>query len=59
MSEKESPKCPKFTPLKRKKRKEVKEDPHSMAYGRFQCLVALERFQCLVVFGGFQCLLAN
>jgi hypothetical protein len=31
-------------PLKRRKKKEVKEDPNLMAYGRFQCLMALERF---------------
>jgi hypothetical protein len=30
--------------LKRRKKKEVKEDPNSVANGRFQCLVALERF---------------
>jgi len=27
----------------------VNENPNSVTYGRFQCLVALERFQCLVV----------
>jgi hypothetical protein len=46
----------------------VKEDPNSVANGRFQCLVALERFQslvalerfqCLVAFERFQCLVAN
>jgi len=37
--------------LKRKKRKEVKEDLNSVANGRFQCLVALERFHCLVANG--------
>jgi hypothetical protein len=26
-------------------KEKVKEDPNSVAYGRFQCLVALERFQ--------------
>jgi hypothetical protein len=30
-------------PLKRRRRKEVKEDPNSVAYGRFQCLVTLGR----------------
>jgi hypothetical protein len=30
-------------PFKEKERKEVKEDPNSMALGRFHCLVALER----------------
>jgi hypothetical protein len=55
-------------PLKRRKKKEVEEDPNSVAngrlkclvaFGRFKCLVALERFQCLVAFGRFQCLVAN
>ncbi len=35
-------------PLKRRKRKEVKEDPKLVTNGRFQCLVALGRFYCLV-----------
>jgi hypothetical protein len=35
-------------PLKRRKRKEMKEDPNLVANGRFQCLMALGRFQCLV-----------
>jgi hypothetical protein len=38
-------------PLKKRRKKEVKEDPNSMGNGRFQCLVALERFQCLVANG--------
>jgi hypothetical protein len=33
-----------FALLKKRKRKEVKEDPNLMANGRFHCLVALERF---------------
>jgi hypothetical protein len=44
--------------FKEKRRKEVKEDPNSMAYERFQCLVALEKFQCLMTNGKFQCLVA-
>ncbi len=59
MSRKERPKWFEFTPLKKRRRKEVKEDPNSMAYGRFQCLLVFGRFQCLVVFGRFQCLVAN
>ncbi len=50
--------CPKREPqmiqiclLKRRRRKEVKENPNSVAYGKFQCLVANGRFQCLVTFG--------
>jgi hypothetical protein len=35
-----SPKLSKFALLKRKRRKEVKENPNSLANGRFQCLVA-------------------
>jgi hypothetical protein len=46
-------------PLKGMKRKEGKEDPNSVANGRFQCLVALGRFHCLVVLGRFHCLVAN
>jgi hypothetical protein len=45
-------------PIKRRRRKEVKEDPNSMANGRFQCLVAFEGFQCLMAFKRFQCLVA-
>jgi len=58
MSGKERPKWPKFALLKRRKRKEVKEDPNSVAYGRFQWLEANGRFQCLLVFGRFPCLVA-
>jgi hypothetical protein len=36
----------------------VKEDPNSVANGRFQCLVTLERFHCLVTFERFHCLVA-
>jgi hypothetical protein len=55
-------------PLKRRRRKEVKEYPNSIANWRFQCLVAferfhslvaLERYQRLVANGRFQCLVAN
>jgi len=55
-------------PLKINRRKEMEEDPNSVAngrfkclvaFGRFKCLVALERFQCLVGLGRFQCLVAN
>jgi hypothetical protein len=47
-------------PLKRRKRrkKDVKENPNLVVNGRTQCLVALERFQCLVANGRFQCLVA-
>ncbi len=34
----------------------MKGDPNLVAFGRFQCLMALEKFQCLVVFERFQCL---
>jgi hypothetical protein len=34
----------------------MKENPNSVANGRFQCLVALERLQCLVANGRIQCL---
>jgi hypothetical protein len=37
-------------PLKRKKRKEVEEDPNLMAYGRFQCLVANGRKRRNILF---------
>jgi hypothetical protein len=55
-------------PLKRKRKKEMKENPNLMANGRFHCLMALRRFHCLVAFGRFhrlvalgrfKCLLAN
>jgi hypothetical protein len=49
--EKKKPYMIQIRPLKRKRRKEVKEDSNSIANGRFQCLVALERFQCLVANG--------
>jgi hypothetical protein len=38
MSKKERPKWPEFVPLKRRKRKEVKEDLNSIAYGRVPML---------------------
>jgi hypothetical protein len=41
-----------FVPLKKRRRKEVKENPNLVGNGRFQCLVANERFQCLVVLEG-------
>jgi hypothetical protein len=34
-----------FAPLKRKRRKEVKEDPNLVANGRFQCLWPFEGFK--------------
>jgi hypothetical protein len=40
------------------RRKEVKEDPNSVANGRFQCLVDLKKFHCLVALGRFHCLVA-
>jgi hypothetical protein len=43
----------KFAFLKKRRRKEVKEDFNLMANGRFQCLVALRRFHCLVAFERF------
>ncbi len=43
MFEKKSPKLFKFMPLKKRRRKEVKENPNLVANGRFQCLVALGR----------------
>ncbi len=49
---KKNPKWSKFIILKRRKWKEVKEDPNLVANGRFQCLVALGRFKCLVVLEG-------
>jgi hypothetical protein len=36
----------------------VKEDPNSMANGRFYCLVALRRFHYVVALGRFYCLVA-
>jgi hypothetical protein len=39
--------------LKRKRRKEVKEDPNSVVNGRFQCLGANGRFLSLVALGRF------
>jgi hypothetical protein len=50
MSGKESPKLSKFTLLKKRKRKEVKEDPNSVANGRFQCLVANGRRRKNILF---------
>jgi hypothetical protein len=41
MSKKKSSKLFKFMPLKRRKKKEVKENPNLVADERFQCLVAL------------------
>jgi hypothetical protein len=58
MSGKKKPKCPEFAPLNKRRRKEMKEDPNSVAYGRFQCFVAFERFQYLMTNGRFQCLVA-
>ncbi len=49
---------PRIHLLKKKRRKEVKEDPNSMAYGKFQWLVALKRFHYLVALRRFQCLVA-
>ncbi len=48
---KREPKSSKFTPFKRRRRKEVKEDLNLVANGRFQSSVAFERFQCLVANG--------
>ncbi len=45
-------------PLKRRRRKDVKEDPNSVANEKFHCLVANGRFQCFVAFERFQCLVA-
>jgi hypothetical protein len=39
--------------LKRRKKKEMKEDPNLVANERFQCLVANGRFQCLVTLERF------
>jgi hypothetical protein len=44
--------------LKRRKRKEVKEDPNLMAYGKSQCLVAYGKSQCFVAFVRSHCLVA-
>jgi hypothetical protein len=46
-------------PLKRRRRKEVKENPNWVANGKFQNLVAFGRFHYLVAFERFQCLVAN
>ncbi len=40
-------------PLKRRRRKEVNEDPNLMAYGRFQFLVAFGTFHCLMALERF------
>jgi hypothetical protein len=40
-------------PLKRRRRKDVKEDPNSVANEKFHCLVANGRFQCFVAFERF------
>jgi hypothetical protein len=65
---KRKPQMIRICPLKRRRRKDVKEDPNSVANGRFQCLVALgrfhylvalERFHCLVALERFQCSVAN
>jgi hypothetical protein len=40
-----------FAFFKRRRWKEMKEDPNSMANGRLHCLVALERFHYLVANG--------
>jgi hypothetical protein len=64
---KRDPQMIQIRPLKKRRRKEMKEDPNSMANGRFQCLVtfgrfhylvALERFHCLMALRRFQCLVA-
>jgi hypothetical protein len=39
-------------PLKRRKRKEVKEEPNSMVNERFQCLVAFQRSNAWWPMGG-------
>jgi len=57
MSEKK-PQMIRIRSLKKKRRKEVKEDINLVALERFHCLVALERFQCLIANGRFQCLVA-
>jgi hypothetical protein len=47
------------SPFERKRRKkEVKEDPNLVANGRFHYLVTLERFHCLMALGRFHCLVA-
>jgi hypothetical protein len=58
MSEKKEPQLMRIFPLKRRRRKEMKEDPDSVANTRFQCLVALKRFRCLVALERFHCLMA-
>jgi len=54
--------------LKRRKRKEVKENANLVvnerfqslvAFKRFHCLVTFERFHCSMAFERFQCLVAN
>ncbi len=47
-SKKENSKWFEFALLKKKKKKEVKENPNSRANRKFQCLVVNGRFQCLV-----------
>ncbi len=44
----ESRKWSRFALFKRRRWKEVEEDPNSVANGRFYCLVALRRFHWLV-----------
>jgi hypothetical protein len=45
-------------PFQEKEMEGVKEDPNSVANGRFHCLVALERFDYLVALERFDCLVA-
>jgi len=56
---KREPQMIQIRPLKKRRKKEVKENPNSVVNGRFQCLVANGRFQCFVANGKFQCLVAN
>jgi hypothetical protein len=51
MFRKKKPPMIQIHPFKKRRNKEVKEDPNSMANGRFHCLVALERFHYLVANG--------
>ncbi len=55
---KESSKWSEFTVFKRRKWKELKEDPNSVGNGRFHCLVALGRLHCLVTLGRLHYLMA-
>jgi len=50
---KRRPQMIRIHPLKKMRRKEVKEVPNLVANGRFHYLVAFGRFHCLVAFGRF------